>query len=618
MRAAGRAAFSSTGFDCAGFGREAGRAQALRRQGAAIGAASAAPGFLPIGLQRLGPASVSRGMPNARIQGASLRGAGAELVTVEARFESGERRHVEVVLSGLPDPVIRESRARLLAALAAERLSLPAGRYYVNLVPAATKKRGELLDLPLALALCCAAGHAPPEALEDCLFLGEVGIDGRLHPVPGGLAAAELVPRAGLKRLIGPAPTAGEAAHLPGARAFAAASLGEALALGLKPDDRGALEPPPRALRPELGAAALDLVRGQPLGKQALLVAAAGGHHLLFLGPPGTGKSTLARALPSLLAPPSLAERIEITRVRSALGAWPAGLAEERPFRAPHHTTSYAGLVGGGSPLMAGEVSLAHRGVLFLDELTEWKREVLEALRQPLEIGHLELARVGDRARLPAAFRLVAAMNPCPCGYLGHPTRSCRCSRLQVARYRGRLSGPLLDRIDLRVELGAPRLADLLASAAPSEDPQASQAEPSPLEVPASDRAPHSPRPRPAAPRRSAKGSVAAAAAPRAQADSGALLLARLRAAQAFARARQGELENAALDAAQLDRFAPVEGPARDLLARAQERRGLSARALQSLRRVARTLADLEGRAELAPADLAQALELRQGLGEGQ
>jgi magnesium chelatase family protein len=530
-------------------------------------------------------------MSTARIHGACLRGAGAELVTVEARFEPSDRKQVEVVLSGLPDPVIRESRARLLAALAASRLALPPGRYYVNLVPSALKKRGELLDLPLALALCCAAGHAPAERLLDWLFLGEVGIDGQIHAVPGGLAAAEAALKAGRPRLMGPPRTAQEAAHLPGALAYAAESLNQALALALADSAGPPLNAPPLPSREHSSVQALDLVRGQSLGKHALMVAAAGGHHLLFLGPPGTGKSSLARLLPALLPTPSVAERIEITRVRSALGGWPAGLIDERPFRAPHHTTSYAGLVGGGSPLVAGEISLAHRGVLFLDELTEWKREVLEALRQPLETGAIDLARVNDRATLPADFRLVAAMNPCPCGYLGHPSHTCRCSRPMIARYRGRISGPLFDRIDLRIELPVPRLADLVLAPA--------------LSARAGGRG------RAGATSLAPVGSTTTRPEPRAEE-----LLAQVRQTQAFIRERQGALENAALDAAHLDRFAPLDSSGQALLARAQERRGLSARAIQSLRRVARTLADLEQREEVCVADLACALELRQAGGD--
>ncbi|MCB9914358.1 MAG: ATP-binding protein [Planctomycetes bacterium] len=360
-------------------------------------------------------------MKTVRVRGASLVGTGAELVSVEARFERADSGATDVVLSGLPDSVIRESRGRWMCALKEARLALRPGKLYLNLVPSARRKTGGALDLPLALAAAAASGHLEGRALEGTLFLGELGIDGRLHAVPGGLAAAVAARAAGLEELVAPRATAEEAAWLPGARACAAERLGAVVAAlsGAGPP----LEPlvPREVDASPRGGPSLDDVRGQALAKRALCVAAAGAHGLLLVGPPGAGKSMLARRLIGLLPAPTLEERIEVTRVLSAAGAWPGGLVHERPFRAPHHTTSYAGLVGGGAPPQPGEITLAHRGLLFLDELPEFRREALEALREPLETGRLTLARAGARLELPARFQLVAAMNPCPCGYRGHP-----------------------------------------------------------------------------------------------------------------------------------------------------------------------------------------------------
>ncbi|MBI5434892.1 MAG: ATP-binding protein [Planctomycetes bacterium] len=352
-------------------------------------------------------------MRTVRVLGACLVGSEAELVTVEARFDRRDREKTEVVVTGLPDAVIRESRGRLVCALEANGMHLPCGRLFLNLVPAARPKSGGGLDLAMVLGAAVAAGHVEAKGLERTIFLGEVGIDGTLHAVPGGLAAALAAKKQGVDCFVAPRETSAEAAWIPGVRALAAGRLEDVVAhvAGVEGALSAAAQPGESADQPP-DPSVLDEVRGQALGKLALAAAAAGGHGLLFVGPPGAGKSMLARRLGALCPRLTVDEQLEITRVLSAAGRWPGGLARARPFRAPHHTVSYAGLVGGGAPPSPGEITLAHCGVLFLDELPEFRREVLEALRQPIETGTILLSRAGRQLELPARFQLVAAMNP--------------------------------------------------------------------------------------------------------------------------------------------------------------------------------------------------------------
>lgn len=500
-----------------------------------------------------------------------LVGARAEPVVVEARFAGTDKEGagLDVVLSGLPDPVLRESKGRVLCALDAARLGLPRGRLVLHLSPAGMRKRGEHLDLAIALAAATAAGHLDPSWVEGRLFIGELGIDGRLVDVPGGLAAADTARALGLSTLIGPPRTALEAAHLPGVRSIGAQNIAGVLDALLRPDEQEseqlALRPVAEPLAPRRAAELLTAVGGQDVGKHALEVAAAGGHGLLFVGPPGTGKTLLARALAELLPPLSPTERIELTRLVSAFGEWPGGLVARRPFRAPHHTISQVGLIGGGNPPVAGEITRAHLGLLFLDELAEFRRETLEALRQPLEAGSVLVSRAGAAAELPARFQLVAATNPCPCGHLGSPSRACRDSVSAVRRYRERLSGPVLDRIDLRVELRPPSVESVAGRDAEDLGPL----------------------------------------------ERERLRVRRVDAARESMYARQGDVPNAQLSIDDLDRVAPLTRASLDLVRRAAAANALSARAVQSLRRVARTVADLEGRVDVRPSDVATALALR-------
>jgi len=463
----------------------------------------------------------------------------------------------QVNLVGLPEAAVRESRDRVRAALANAGFAFPDGRVTVSLAPADLPKEGGRYDLAIALGMLVASGQLPPGALDGTELYGELSLSGQLRPVPGVLAAAVQAASAG-HRLIVPAPNALEARLAPGAAVCSASGL-LPLAAGLA--GRAALEFCGGATLPSAGWAGPDLadVRGQEAAKRALEIAAAGGHGLLMVGPPGAGKSMLAERLPGLLPALTDGEAIEAAMVRSiARDPPPVERWRERPFRAPHHGASAAAMIGGGVRPTPGEISLAHHGVLFLDELPEFRRDVLEALREPLESGTVSIARAAYRVRFPARFQLVAAMNSCPCGHAGERGGRCRCSDGQVQAYLGRLSGPLLDRIDLHVKVG-PVDYDALHGAQP------------------------------------ARASPAVAA----------------RVLQARQLQRERGALNAVLDAKSLQRACALGPREHRLMSSASARLGLSARACTRALRVALTIADLGGETRVNEAHLTEALGYR-------
>lgn len=506
------------------------------------------------------------GVSVARVFTSVLVGLEGRLVVVETALGAGLPG---LTLVGLPDAAVRESRERVRSALRQIGLPLPGRNVVVNLAPADLPKAGTSLDLAVALSILLATGDLAAEASGRTLFAGELALDGALRAVPGILSIVESARREGFEEVVVPSANGAEASAVPGVTVLPADHLGAVVAHVAGVERLARLLPPPWGSLPDAEAESdpdsdLADVRGQLLPRRALEIAAAGGHNLLLVGPPGAGKTMLARRVSGLLPPLSLEEALDVTRIWSASGRLPGGggLVRRRPFRSPHHGASAAALAGGGSDPRPGELSLAHHGVLFLDEFAEFRRDALEALREPLEDGTVSIARAGGGRTFPARFLLVAAMNPCPCGFRGDPVHGCRCSENEVARYARKVSGPLLDRIDLHVEV-------------------------------------------PAVPSTELHGET--------DGESTGVVRARVVAARRRQEERTGDprLLNSALSSRAFSRLAAVASPARDLLARAMDRLALSARASQRVLRVSRTIADLAASGTIEPAHVGEALRYR-------